>query len=242
MNSKRLLALLQKEWREAFKNKMVVFGVAILPVFFLGVSIFMMARFGPDVGELGQAVLLNNALMYFLLLPMIIPLAIAVYAVVGEKEQHSLEPLLATPLTDIELFVGKALASVLPALLITWVSFGAFLLVAVLFVPWSMISAALTAPWLLSIFALSPLIAMFSVVVTMAISSRTRDTRAAYQLSSFVMLPFIISLILYSITHGALISVGFVTLEIGGVALLDVVVLWVGVRLFRREDILTHWR
>jgi len=242
MNSKRLLALLQKEWREAFKNKMVVFGVAILPVFFLGVSIFMMAQFGPDVDELGQAVLLNNALMYFLLLPMIIPLAIAVYAVVGEKEQHSLEPLLATPLTDIELFVGKALASVLPALLITWVSFGAFLQVAVLFVPWSLIKAALTAPWLLSIFALSPLIAMFSVVVTMAISSRTRDTRAAYQLSSFVMLPFIISLILYSITHGALISVGFVVAEIGGGALLDVVVLWVGIRLFRREDILTHWR
>lgn len=242
MNLRRLFALLQKEWREAFKNKMVVFGVAVLPVFFLGVSIFMMAQFGEDVGEVGRAVLLNNALMYFLLLPMIIPLAIAVYAVVGEKEQQSLEPLLATPITDLELFAGKALASALPALIITWVSFGLFVAVSLYFVPWQLIAAVVTPPWLLSIFALSPMIAIFSVVTTMAISSRTRDTRASYQLSSFVMLPFIVALIIYSITHGALVSVEFVLMEMGLVALLDVIALFIGIRLFRREDILTHWR
>ena len=59
-----------------------------------------------------QIILFNTALMYFLLLPAIIPLAIAVYSIVGEKEQTTLEPLLATPVSDVELFLGKALASV----------------------------------------------------------------------------------------------------------------------------------
>ncbi len=242
MSPKRLWALMQKEWREAFKNKMVVFGVAALPVFFLGVSVYLMTQFGEEAGAVGRAVLLNNALMYFLLMPMIIPLAIAVYSVVGEKEQGSLEPLLATPLTDLEIFAGKALAAVLPALAITWAAFGIYVLMSGFFVPWSLIGAVLTAPWLLSIFLLSPLIAVFSVIATMAISSRTQDTRAAYQLSSFVLLPLIIPLIVWSVTQQALISVPFVLLEMGVVALLDLAALYVGVRLFRREDILTRWR
>jgi len=242
MSPRRLWALIQKEWREAFKNKMVVFGVAALPVFFLGVSVYLMTQFGAEAGEVGRAVLLNNALMYFLLMPMIIPLAIAVYSVVGEKEQGSLEPLLATPLTDTEIFVGKALAAVLPALAITWTAFGVYVAMSGFFVPWELIGAVLTAPWLLSIFLLSPLIAVFSVIATMAISSRTQDTRAAYQLSSFVLLPLIIPLIVWSVTQQALISVPFVLLELGIVTLLDLAALYVGVRLFRREDILTRWR
>ena len=76
-----------------------------------------------------QIILFNTALLYFLLLPAIIPLAIAVYSIVGEKEQTTLEPLLATPISDVELFLGKALASVIPALIVNWISFGAFLLV-----------------------------------------------------------------------------------------------------------------
>jgi ABC-type Na+ efflux pump permease subunit len=41
---------------------------------------------------------------------------IAANALVGEREQNTLEPLLATPLTDRELLIGKVLSSFLPAM------------------------------------------------------------------------------------------------------------------------------
>ena len=50
----------------------------------------------------------------FMLIPLFIPVNIAAYSIVGEKTTHSLEPLLATPISTGELLAGKNLASVIP--------------------------------------------------------------------------------------------------------------------------------
>jgi len=236
----RISALLQKEWRESLRNKMVLFGVAVLPLILVGSSIYMMTV-GAEVDDpIGEIVLFNTTLMYFLLLPAIIPLAIAVYSIVGEKEQSTLEPLLATPLTDLELFLGKAVASVIPALVVNWVSFGIFLLATKLLVGGIPIQT-LTAPWLAAIFGLSPLLALFSVGVTMLISSRASDARAAYQFSSFAILPALIPLIIYS-TRQTLVDLRLVALQGGLLAVACAVILFFAVKVFRREQILTRWK
>jgi len=237
---RRISALLRKEWRESLRNKMVLFGVAVLPLLLVGMAIYMMKTEAGLDDPVGEAVLFNTSLMYFLLLPAVIPLAIAVYSIVGEKEQSTLEPLLATPLTDIELFLGKALASVIPALLVNWASFGLFL-IATLVVVGGIPLTALTPPWLAAIFGLSPLLALFSVGVTMVISSRASDARAAYQFSSFAILPAIIPLIVYS-TRRTLVSVGLVALQGGILAVACAAILFFAVRVFRREQILTRWK
>jgi len=235
----RLRVLLAKEWRESMRNKMVLFGVVFLPVVLVGTSIFMIVSSqGGDLIE--QIILFNTALMYFLLLPAIIPLAIAVYSIVGEKEQTTLEPLLATPISDLELFLGKALASVIPGLLVNWVSFGAFLILIRVFVG-SVPFQLLTAPWLASIFGLSPLLALFSVAVTMIVSTRASDARAAYQFSSLAILPGMIPLIIYS-TQKTLVDVNLVILEGGLLAIADIAILYFAIRLFKREQILTRWK
>ncbi|MBU0595580.1 ABC transporter permease subunit, partial [Candidatus Bipolaricaulota bacterium] len=184
--------------------------------------------------------LFNTSLMYFLILPAIIPMAIAVYSIVGEKDQATLEPLLATPISDLELFLGKALASVIPALIVNWVSFGAFLGIVRVLVG-SVPLQTLTAPWLASIFGLSPLLALFSVGVTMLVSSRASDARAAYQLSSFAILPGLIPLIIYS-TQKTLVDLKLVALEGGVLLVASVVILFFAIRVFRREQILTRWK
>ncbi len=154
---RRLKVLLFKEWRESLRNKMVVFGVVLLPLFLVGISVYMIAL-GERVGDpTASIVMFNTSLMYFLLLPTIIPLAIAVYSIVGEKDQATLEPLLATPISDLELFLGKALASVIPAVVVNWLAFGLFL-VATRVVVGAVPLRALTAPWLASIFGLSPIV------------------------------------------------------------------------------------
>ncbi len=235
----RLKVLLIKEWRESLRNKMVLFGVVLLPMFLVGTSIFMIKTAqGGDAIE--QIILFNTALMYFLLLPAIIPLAIAVYSIVGEKEQTTLEPLLATPISDTELFLGKAMASVIPALIVNWLSFGVFLGLIRLLVG-SVPFQVLTTPWLVSIFGLSPLLALFSVGVTMIVSSRASDARAAYQFSSFAILPGLVPLIIYS-TQKTLVDMRLILLEAALLVVADVVILAVAIKLFRREQILTRWK
>ena len=237
---RRLSVLLQKEWRELSRNRMVLFGVVFLPVVFVGISVFLLTMGDAKQDPTAQIVLFNTSLMYFMVLPAVIPLAIAVYSIVGEKEQTTLEPLLATPITDRELFLGKALASVIPAIVVNWISFGVFLIATRLLVG-AFLAQTLTAPWLASIFGLSPLLALFSVGVTMIVSSRASDTRAAYQVSSLAILPGLIPLIIYS-SMKTLVDLRLILLEGGLLIVAGIVVLWFAIRLFCREQILTRWK
>ncbi len=184
--------------------------------------------------------MLNTSLLYFVILPIMIPLSIAVYSIVGEKEQGTLEPLLATPLTETELFMGKGLAAVIPALIITWLTYGAFL-ASTWIIMGAVPDGVLSGAWLASIFLLSPLLAAFAVLVTVLVSSRTTDPRAAYQFSSLALLPALVPLIVYS-TQLTAVSLTLVAVEAAVLIVLNATILFVAVRLFRRESILTRWR
>ena len=236
----RLRTILLKEWRESLRNKMVLFGVVFLPLFFVAFSVYMVVEGGRTEDPVAQIVLFNTSLIYFMLLPVIIPLAIAVYSIVGEKEQTTLEPLLATPISDVELFLGKALASVIPALAINWLAFGAFLGATWLFVG-AVPLQTLTAPWIASIFGLSPLLAFFSVLVTMLVSSRASDARAAYQFSSLAVLPGVIPLIVYS-TRKTVVDLALVGLQGAVLLVACAILLYFAIRVFSREQILTRWK
>lgn len=238
----RLKELIAKEWEEVFKIRLVLFSSLFMPLLLAGFATYLVwqGRNLPRGAVGAQAALFNTALMYFMVLPVMIPVTIAVYSIVGEKEQGTLEPLLATPITDWELFLGKALAATLPALVLTWGVFGLFL-VAV----WAMLGtlpgAILSPPWLLSLFLLSPLLALFGVLVTMLVSSRTTDPRAAYQFSGLAVVPALIPLIVYSARQTA-VNLLLVCLEGGLLVLVNVAVFILVVRLFRREEILTRWK
>ena len=71
-------------------------------------------------GDCMQYFLINQFLLIFMMMPLIIPTSIAAYSIVGEKTTRSLEPLLATPLTNTELYIGKAVAATLPPLLASY--------------------------------------------------------------------------------------------------------------------------
>ena len=59
---------------------------------------------------------LNAFLFFFMIYTGALPATIASYSMVGEKVERSLEPLLATPATDGEILLGKALAALIPPL------------------------------------------------------------------------------------------------------------------------------
>ena len=93
------------------------------------------------IGQEGAAeqlfsLLINILLIFFALMPTVIPTVIASYSIVGEKVNRSLEPLLATPLSDEELLAGKALSIFLPSVLVVWA----------VFIPFSAIVDFIAAP------------------------------------------------------------------------------------------------
>ena len=47
-------------------------------------------------------------------MPAYIPLSIATFIIIGEKQARSLEPVLAAPIRTVELLAGKAIAALVP--------------------------------------------------------------------------------------------------------------------------------
>jgi hypothetical protein len=133
---------------------------------------------------------------------------------------------LATPLRTGELFLAKMFASVLPAVGITWVAFGLFLVVVQALLPQNVLELAweqFSSIWLVTLGLFAPLAATFMTLAAMAIATRVSDLRAAQLFSSFAMLPLL----------GGLCA---------ALLVLDLGLLWVNVKLFHREEILTRWR
>lgn len=188
-----------------------------------------------------QALLVDQILVLFMLAPLFIPLTIASYSIIGEKQLRTLEPLLATPIHTWELLGAKAIAALLPGVAVSWISYSGFLLLGGLSVSTDIVRLALAPVWLVSFGVLSPLFALLAVGMAVIASSRTSDPRAAQQLGAIVILP--ISGLLTAQVFGVVrLDVGHALMLSGGAALADALLFVAAIRLFDRETILTRWR
>ncbi len=186
--------------------------------------------------------ILDTFLLFFVIIPAAIPALMASYSFVGEKLNKSLEPLLATPTTNGELLFGKALSIFLPTMGATWLSGVIFILLVNLVLTPSVGFAPLPTPtWVLALALLAPLFATLSITANVIISSRVSDVRASQQLGALVVLPaiFLFMLPLFGvITLGALSMLAFA----GGLLVVNVVMAYLALGLFRREEILVRWK
>jgi ABC-2 type transport system permease protein len=193
-------------------------------------------------GECFQVYLVNQFLLLFMMMPLIIPVAISAYSIVGEKTTRCLEPLLATPVTTHELLIGKGLAAAIPAVLATWIGFGIFAVGARLMVSNPVVYLRLIDPmWLVAIGLVEPLMAIAAINVSLIVSSRVSDPRVAEQVSMVIMLPLL--MIFFAQIAGVLfINMQFMLFAALVLALADVGLVYLGVKLFQRETILTQWK
>ncbi|HNS40203.1 MAG: ABC transporter permease subunit [Anaerolineae bacterium] len=261
----KIITITRKEWAEMFKNKMVFFTVLFLPLLLAIMPLGMLVAFNsvegmsaemndPSImtlaGEMCTGLsetdcalvyTLNLFVLMFMVLPVAIPVTIAAYSIVGEKTTRSLEPLLATPITTIELLSAKIIAAVVPAIVATWVAFGVFLVGAKFMTPPAVFAEFFSAHWLLAIFLVSPLMTILSTCLAVIVSSRVSDPRVAEQLSAVVVLPVVLLIIGQSV--GLILINRQFMLWLGlGVLVLDAVLLYLAIRLFQRETILTRWK
>ncbi|MGH2446734.1 MAG: ABC transporter permease [Candidatus Limnocylindria bacterium] len=187
-----------------------------------------------------QGFIVMNFMAYFLLIPAMVPMAIATQSVIGEKTARSLEPQLATPMEVSELLIGKAISSATPAVLATW---GVFLLYG--FVNGAIADPVLTRlifndVWRVAMLTLVPLICLLSVLLGIIVSSRVNDARTAQQIGGFIVIPVIGVAVAGFFSGQATFSMEQVLVGNLVVAALIGLSLVVGNWIFDREAILTR--
>jgi ABC-2 type transport system permease protein len=188
------------------------------------------------------ALLVNQFMLFYLIMPLAIPVTIAAYSVVGEKRERSLEPLLATPITVNELLWGKSLAAAIPGILATWLSYGIYTILARLMIENNRVYAAIVNPmWLFALAVVAPLMTVLAVNVGLLVSSRVNDPRAAEQLSMFVIIP-VLALFFAQIAGVLLVNLQTMIWLAGALMVIDVGLIRLGARFFQRETILTRWK
>ena len=238
MSATRIGAVIRKELAEFQRNRLIVTSAAILPIVFL---ISPTAQILSVKATTLSTVLQRRvelALFLPLLIPAFVPAILAAYAVVGEREQGTLEPVLTTPVSRLEFLLGKAAAIFLPAIGISYLMFGIFVAITQFAATPAVATAVLHAPQLPAAFVFIPLLAAWAIWVGLAISARATDTRVAQQLSILGSLP--------PVAVTALMSFGVISPTFavaaalaGGLLVIDALACFAVARMFDRERLIT---
>jgi ABC-2 type transport system permease protein len=229
------------------KKKNVLYTTAVVPLlvaFLIPAVIWYVEQRNTHRTSPAELVILLPAFSFFyLILAGYLPTTIASYSLVGEKVEKSLEPLLATPTTDSEILLGKAIAAFIPT--VASVLAGSAIFMAVMdFVTRSNLGYYFFPNWnaIIVLFIMVPIAAILSVEWNVFISSRVSDVRIAQQFGVLVMIPLLgiyvsgeVNLIDLGVTNNLLyISVAL--------AAVDVILFVLARATFRREEILTKWK
>jgi uncharacterized membrane protein SpoIIM required for sporulation len=177
-----------REIRDQLRDWRILSPIIIMTLIFPLLMNFTAEQAVDFVGRYGASII-GDRLVPFLLMvvgffPISISLVIALESFAGERERLSLEPLLATPLTDGQLYLGKMLASLLLPILAAYLGIFVYLIGLYLRIEW-------VPPWQLLLQVLLLTFAQATVMVSGAvvISSQATSVRAANLLASFVIMP-----------------------------------------------------
>ncbi len=182
------LTITRREVRDQFRDWRIIFPIVVLTIFFPGLMNFTASQAVGFVERYGAPVVGERLIPFLLMIvgffPISISLVIALESFVGEKERHSIEPLLSTPLTDGQVYLGKLLAAMVPPLLGSYLGIGVYLVGVSLQVGWQPPPVLL-----LQILLLTLVQGVVMVSGAVVVSSQTTSVRAANLLASFIIVP-----------------------------------------------------
>ena len=256
------LTVMKKDLDEVVRNRYILSSMATLTLLFSVIIPLLYLLTLPaniskaDVAALSSALqgfagltpkqamisfLVQSNLPFYLLMPGIMPTLIAAYSIAGEKKNDTLEPMLATPVGTSDILLGKTLAAVIPAVLLTWTSFLVYALLVNVFTAGTFASPILpNALWAVALLVTGPLLSVLSVYMSILVSARLTDVRAAQQVSAVLVVP-IMGLFVLQLFGWVTLSVNSLLAISAGLLVLDIVLIKLGSAVFRREEILTKW-
>ncbi|EET89774.1 MAG: ABC transporter permease subunit [Candidatus Micrarchaeales archaeon] len=173
----------------------------------------------------------------FLTMPIFTASVIAADSFAGEKERKTSEALLATPVTKSELMVGKMLASFLPAVFLTIAIFGIYGGVVNYLAAGTFHTYILpNTTWLLMLLS-APFFSIAAIGMVVIVSSHVKGIKEAQQISTLLVLPILV-LPFASIIGIVSLDPLFFVYVIMGLTIADALIVYFGIRSFRRESIL----
>ena len=224
MKRTRVSAIVRKDLLELRKNKLAMLPMIVVPLVLcvLMPSVLSILALTLDISAINGAqfierllpvyavpaeldtlavqilyVFLNYMFVpFFMLVPIMVSSVIAANSVVGEKERHTLETLLYTPVSNRELIMAKQLSAFLPAVVISVVSFVLYfvsvnaisLLIDGVFLVRSLV-------WIPAILLVSPAASLVGLGVTLMVSVRSKTFMEAQQIAAVVIVPFLLILV-----------------------------------------------
>ena len=225
-------ALIKKDMRNVTSNKQVLAVLLIVPIVLTialpSIFVFVIS-FAPNAASDFQKLLdmlpapsvecsqqqqifglILNQIMpsFFLIIPIMASSVMAASSFVGEKEKHTLETLLYSPLSLGHLFQSKILAGFSVGMMISYSSFAAMLLVMELeafFLTGNLLLPA--ASWLAIMLLIAPAISLVAIAVTVRSSAKAQTIEEAQQRAVFLIFP-ILALLIGQFTGIILISAG----------------------------------
>jgi len=234
------LIITWREIRDNLRDWRIVVPILILTLvfpFLMDLTAHVARDFVVRYG--GENAIIAERLNPFLLLivgffPITFSLVIALETFVGEKERNSLEPLLATPVSDGELYLGKMLAALALPLSASYLGITTYLVGLYLTMSW-------LPPFSLvgQILLLTTVEGLVMVSGAVIVSSQTTSVRAANLLASFIIIPMALMIQAQAIIMfwGRYQVIWWV---IGGLAVVDLILVRMGMRIFNREEILSR--
>ena len=189
ISTRRVRAIVRKELHEYRHNGNLIYAIAILPLIFLIQPVVQVFTLSSSASATLQH---EHSLLYMLAIPSLVPAALASYAIVGERLQGTLEPVLATPVRREELVLGKATAAFLSSVVVAYTVFALFVTLVELFAHPGVASALIQGPQLLVQLLFTPLLAAWATWVGIAVSARTSDPRTSGQVAILLNLPAVV--------------------------------------------------
>jgi uncharacterized membrane protein SpoIIM required for sporulation/ABC-type transport system involved in multi-copper enzyme maturation permease subunit len=184
----RALIITRRELRDQLRDWRIVLPIIILTLFFPFLANFTTRQILIFVGKYGANLLADRFIPFLLMIvgffPISISLVIALESFAGETERKSIEPLLSSPMSDGQLYLGKLLASVITPLIASYLGMTVYL-----------IAIYRTSSWraepmfLFLIGMLTAVQALVMVSGAVVISTQTTSVRAANLLASFIIIP-----------------------------------------------------
>jgi ABC-type transport system involved in multi-copper enzyme maturation permease subunit len=203
LSTRRIRAIFRKEFREYRRTASIVAAMSIIPLIFLIQPLVVVFALPASSSE---HLAHEHLLLYLLGIPALVPVLTAAYAVIGERQQGTLEPMLTTPVRREEILLGKALASLLPSVAVAYAVYAIFIACVRVFADPAVASALLQWPQILAQVIFTPLIAAWSIWIGMGISAKSNDVRVSQQLGILGSLPTVVltSLIAFDVIHPTL--------------------------------------
>ena len=270
MNATLVRALAEKDLRVVLRTRMVVLPMLLVPLLLLVLipgAILMVPQLVPGAasseqfqelvanlppqlrarfegyGPLQVMVLYVAGYMWaplFLIVPLMVAGGVAADSFAGERERRTLEALLHTPLTDLELFAGKVAAAWVMAMGVALAGFALYG-VTVNLAAWPVMGRVFfpNLTWLLLIGWVTPAVALLGLGAVVVVSARVATAHEAFQAGGLVVLP-VVALLLGQVS-GVLFLGPALALALGAVLwLLALGLLWMGFGTFRRTSLISR--